>query len=408
MIGLGVGLSMRSIGAFFVYMTLGGLGSGPAFSTNETSIVDIMFLHQRATWIAVWSLVLMLGNFLPPVAAGYIVDSQGWTWCLIYLLIFLGLATLLLISTGEETLYVRDVRGLTPVESHVSAQRPTEPTQVSPDAKSPASEAPTRFTHHVSSTYELLPYISRLTLFRRNSSIKVSYFALILQPFRLMMLPAVVWAGFMVALGSFLTSIVFTTQAYFFSAPPYNFPPATLGLMYFALIIGMIIGTAWGGPFGDWFVLFLARRNGGILEPEQRLWVYLPVSLASAAGVLLYGVGASYGLHWIVSCIGLALMGFAIDAALPVAMGYALDCYDDLSGEIVQLTSFIRNAVAGALTFIIQPWVNYNGPRNTSIIIAMLLLVLNLSSIVFQIWGKRIRVKTKPVYRKLVEQKVYA
>ena len=407
MIGLGVGASMRSVGLFFVYMTLGGLGSGPAFSTNETSIVDIMFQHQRATWIAVWSLVLMLGNFLPPVAAGYIVDSQGWEWCLKYLLIFLGLATLLLIFTGEETLYVRHERDLAPVICNVSQRAGEEPIQVHGDAKSLPVEEPTKSSHHVSSTYDLLSYRQRVTFFRRDTSIKVSYFALILAPFRLMMLPAVVWAGLMVALGSFLTSIVFTTQAFFFSAPPYNFSPATLGLMYFALIIGMILGTLWGGPFGDWFVLFLARRNGGILEPEQRLWVFLPVSLTSAAGVILYGVGASYGLHWIVSCIGLVLMGFAIDAALPVAMGYALDCYDDLAGEIVQLTSFIRNAVAGALTFIIQPWVNYNGARNTSIIIAMLLLVLNLSSIIFQIWGKQIRSKTRTTYHNLVDKKVY-
>jgi MFS family permease len=154
-------------------------------------------------------------------------------------------------------------------------------------------------------------------------------------------------------------------------------------------------------------VLFLAKRNGGIFEPEQRLWVYHLVSVASAAGVIIYGVGASYGVHWIVPCIGLALIGFAMNAAIPIAMGYALDCYNDLSGEIVQLTNFLRNAIAGALTFVIQPWVNHNGARYTSVIIGLLLLAINLTSIVFQVWGKKFRANTAPRYRKLVEKEQY-
>jgi hypothetical protein len=96
-----------------------------------------------------------------------------------------------------------------------------------------------------------------------------------------------------------------------------------------------------------------------------------------------------------------------MNAAIPIAMGYALDCYDDLSGEIVQLTNFLRNAIAGALTFIIQPWVIHNGARDTSIIIGLLILAINLTTVAFQIWGKKFRAGSAARYRKFTEKEMY-
>ena len=34
-----------------------------------------------------------------------------------------------------------------------------------------------------------------------------------------------------------------------------------------------MIGLSYGARFGDWAVLKAAPRNGGIIEPEQRLWL---------------------------------------------------------------------------------------------------------------------------------------
>ncbi|KIW18236.1 hypothetical protein PV08_02524 [Exophiala spinifera] len=389
LVGVGVGLTMTDTGLFFAYMVLSGFGSGPAYSTNETSIVDIMFLHQRGTWLGIYCLVLLLGNFLPPVAAGYIVEAQGWQWCFKYLLIFMGVATILLVFGAEETLYVREEEGETS-PSETSAQHHQHP-----------------HDNGISTDHANATYLQRMTLFRRDTRIKLSYMALVFNPFRLMLFPAVVWASLMLSLATFMTSIVVTTQAGFFSAPPYNFGANALGLMYFAIIIGMVFGAILGGPLSDWIVAHLARRNDGVMEPEYRLWAYLPVPFTAATGILLYGVGASYGIHWVVPCIGLALIGFAMNAGAPISMAYAFDCYNELSGETVQLTNFVRNAVGGAITFVIQPWINQNGARNTSIIIAILVLVLNLSSVVFQIWGKTIRALTARRYKSLVEKAVY-
>ncbi|KAI1629310.1 major facilitator superfamily domain-containing protein [Exophiala viscosa] len=356
LVGLALGLAMKSIAFFYAYTALSGFGSGP--------VVDIMFLHQRGTWLGIYCLVLLVGNFLPPVAAGYIVDSQGWQWCFKYLLVFMSLATLLLVFGAEETLYVRDR------EQELASEQTAEQ----------QGSLETTAHHHIPTNHQKATYVQRMTLFRPDTRVRIGFWAFIISPFRLLLLPAIVWASVMLSLLTFMTSVVFTTQA------------RALGLMYFAVIIGMVFGTVLGGPFSDWIVLHLSRRNGGIMEPEYRLWAYLPVSFWAAALLILYGDGASYGVHWIVPCIGLTLIGLAMNAAAPVSMAYAFDCYNELSGETVQLTNFLRNAIGGAMTFVIQPW-------NTSITIAVLMFVLNLSS--------DMRIWTAGRYRRLVEKEVY-
>ena len=58
-------------------------------------------------------------------------------------------------------------------------------------------------------------------------------------------------------------------------------------------LIGAILGTIVGAPLNDQSILWLARRNGSIFEPEMRLWMGLPGSRVATAGVLTFGLGLS-------------------------------------------------------------------------------------------------------------------
>lgn len=75
------------------------------------------------------------------------------------------------------------------------------------------------------------------------------------------------------------------------SAAPYTFSAAIVGLSYVAPLIGTLIAGVTTGKLSDWYTLRLARRNGGLREPEQRLWgllIYCPII---AAGLALWGIG---------------------------------------------------------------------------------------------------------------------
>ena len=55
--------------------------------------------------------------------------------------------------------------------------------------------------------------------------------------------------------------------------PPWNFTAAQIGLMSLPPFIGTTIGSLMCGPLSDWLILYLARKIGGVFEPEMRLWV---------------------------------------------------------------------------------------------------------------------------------------
>ncbi|PGH07013.1 hypothetical protein GX51_02053 [Blastomyces parvus] len=399
LVGLIFGRMMTDIRLYMAYMIVAGFGSAPAYSTINVAFLDVSFLHQRGNAISIFMFVLVLGNFLPPLAAGYIADAQGWQWCLNYLLIFFGLVTLLFLFTADETSFARnDFRARNPMQHGLEPAQAQENKQAFADHDAEKVPGPLPESETPPPNDQPLSYLQRMTLFRRNHDVKIGYWRLAFSMFELTVLPAATWTSIQFSLGSFVVMLVLTTLASFFSVPPYNFSPSALGLMPLALLVGAVLGSLWGGVFTDWLILRISKKKGGVYEPETRLWAYLLMPFVGAGGVLLYGLGADNGLHWIVPCVGLGLLGFYLDASTPIAMGYALDSYPDLDDEIVQVSNFLRNIICGATTFGIQPWLDYNGVRDTIIIIAVLVFVINLSSVVFQIWGKQIRTKSSRRY----------
>ncbi|KAF9893472.1 hypothetical protein FE257_010784 [Aspergillus nanangensis] len=405
--GLLCGRFMADSRLYFAYQLVAGFGSAPAYSTIITSLLDVSFLHQRGSVLGLFGLFLMAGNFVPPIVAGYIVDKQGWPWCFNYLLIFFGVSSIILLVGAEESLFARDT-----FQTHNICGAEVARTSLIPEQSDPVENQcdKKQNTGTTSTTLDStsgdsrpfdtrrLSYRQKMTLYRQNPDVKAGYWRLTFAIFEVAMLPAAIWMSIMFSLSSFVVGVVLTTLALFFSAPPYNFNAATMGLMYLPILIGAVLGSVWGGPCTDWLLLRLSRRNEGIYEPEYRLWTYLLIPVVGAAGVLLYGVGAAQGLHWIVPCLGLVFIGVYLDASTPIAMGFALDCYPDLEDQVVQLSNFLRNVLGGAITFGLQPWITYSGAQNTIIIIATVVFMLNATSVGFQFWGKWVRSRSARKY----------
>lgn len=365
--------------------------------------------------ISMYGLTVIAGNFLPPLATGYIVDTQGWQWCFRYLLMFFGISTLLMAFAVEETAFLRESH-----HDHIVSNG--EPVKVAAapydactdlDAKPPTNIMTRASTSGSQSTPAGRPALSaeprhsywqRMSIYRHRETIKAGYWSIVFASFRLATLPAPVWASIQLVVTTFLVGVVMTTQAMLFSVAPYNFTTAQMGLMYIALLLGSLVGSYLGGPATDWLVILMAKRNGGIHEPEHRLLAWIPVPFLASGGTLLYGLGAYNQLHWTVPCIGLFLIGIYLNLSLPVCLGYAFDCYTSLEDETAQLTNTIRNVGGGVLTFAVQPWINASGVKNTTIAISVLVFFLHMSGLVFQLKGKAIRSRYAPTYYNLVER----
>lgn len=127
------------------------------------------------------------------------------------------------------------------------------------------------------------------------------------------------------------------------SAEPYNFSTTATGLMFLSALIGSIFGY-FTGVFADTIVVFLARRNGGVKEPEMRLWTLCISFIYAGLGYMLYGWAADFGLPWIAVAIGLGAMIAHQVSACSIATAYAMDCFPGVSHLMFTLCAlFLTN-----------------------------------------------------------------
>lgn len=136
------------------------------------------------------------------------------------------------------------------------------------------------------------------------------------------------------------------TSAILFATPieegGYGFSQNALGYLYFAPIVGAIIGEVFGHFFND----FVARRDvakhGGIFVPESRLRpVYLSAILL-IPGLVLIGQALEHHLHWAAIVMGWGMFVFGLMVASVAITVYALDSYPTASGEVSSLINFAR------------------------------------------------------------------
>ena len=76
------------------------------------------------------------------------------------------------------------------------------------------------------------------------------------------------------------------------------------GLTNLGGLVGIVLAMLVTGPLNDWGVVWIARRNRGVYEPEYRL-IFMLTMLFGVFGYVGWGVGSSQNMPWIgaVACI---------------------------------------------------------------------------------------------------------
>ena len=126
-------------------------------------------------------------------------------------------------------------------------------------------------------------------------------------------------------------TIMITVLSEYLYDPPYNFTSAGVGLMSIPGFIGGSIGLLICGPLSDWGILYLAKRNKGIYEPEMRLWVIAAFVPFVPAGLLVFGIGLANGSSWPVLAVGCGILAFGLSPANSIALTYLTDSYTNVS-----------------------------------------------------------------------------
>lgn len=229
-------------------------------------------------------------------------------------------------------------------------------------------------------------------------------FQIFLRPFLYFSLPAVVWSGFAFGLSLVWTNVMNATASSILSAKPYKFTPSQVGLTYLAPLLGSFISALYTGVLGDWWALRMARRNGGIMEAEHRLWLFGISCIAMPFALVLWGVGAAHHVHWFGIVVAIFVKGLQSSMTIAVSVTYTLDSYRDIAGEAIVTVILIRNTMSFAVNYGSTPWVTGMGLQNTFILAAVLSFLGFLTFLPMTIYGKRLREKSVDRYRRYVEQ----
>ncbi|KAH7323818.1 serine/threonine kinase 16 [Rhexocercosporidium sp. MPI-PUGE-AT-0058] len=382
--------------------------SGLASAVNEALIqitvewiADLFFVHQRGTMNGIYIIIVAIGNYLGPVASGYIANSQGWAWSFWWTGILFGIANVLMLFFYEETKYIGPIMtGLRQADesdpsqhtrpNHSGAAKEKETLGVDPV---PTVSHPTESSVLDNRNIPLKSYRERLPWFVSSPGSFASFIRHIYQPFQVMVLfPIVTFACFQYG------------TAISFCLPPYSFGTIAIGNLNIAPFIGFLLGAVFGGPVNDWLIIRLARRNKGIYEPEMRFHLYIIPVLAVTAGLLMYGLTLAKGMHWILPAVGSGIMSFGIAAMMDINLSYLIDAHKEILGDGMVAVTFVRNAIATVIVFVLPPWLKGMGTYNMFALIGVLALASGLMFVPMMMYGKRVRIACASRYARYAQK----
>lgn len=278
---------MQNTGDLLGTNVLSGLAGAVSESIVQMTIADLFFVHQRATMNAVYLVMVNVGTFLAPVAAGYCADSQGWRWIWWWTAIFLAITLVIMVFFYEETKYTLRIPSLRiRSDDGDDVQYPKDKQE---EAEQDLEQIPTQANGRTSEAYPKKTIRERLALRTLTPGGSRSYLGLVWEFVYLLRFPTVAYTALMYGTSLAWFSVILTTLSTYFTLPPYNFTPSGIGLLNLAPFIGSLIALIISAS-NDWIILQLAKRNRGIFEPEMRLWLALPGVVLAPAGLLLFGL----------------------------------------------------------------------------------------------------------------------
>lgn len=226
--------------------------------------------------------------YLGPVASGYIVDGQSWRWLYGWCAIGLGISFISIVFFYEDTKYIPTLTGRSTATNNTQAQEPVD------DGKDDFLTTVTTRSPTIDYTKPLKTYRQRMALLTTTPGSLSAFLRHIYQPFVVLFtIPSVFLISIIYSALLAWLSLILVTETAIFNMPPYNFSASAVGLLYLAGFTGSIFGALYGGPLSDWSIVYLAKRNGGIYEPEMRLYLSLFPMILGPGGIFLYGYTAT-------------------------------------------------------------------------------------------------------------------
>ncbi|KAL3464654.1 hypothetical protein BJX64DRAFT_286145 [Aspergillus heterothallicus] len=158
-----------------------------------------------------------------------------------------------------------------------------------------------------------------------------------------------------------------------------------------APLIGTALGTVIGGWLCDFSSRLMAARNHGVYEPEFRLPVMLPATVAMAASAFGLGAATAHGLSAIAWGVFMAIVNFAVGMGCTGIVAYTNDLCGERAGDGFGLARVAKSAFAFGLSLVFNDFVSESGVLVFFATFGAVRVGVMLSTVPLYIWGKRIR-----------------
>lgn len=308
---------------FTAFRTLQGFVATSPQVVGLSVVHDLFFFHERARKVNIWAFTFLFGAFFGPMMASFILQKVDWKADFGILAGWYGFSAILVALCGEETLYDRE------------------------KGRSPTAGA---------SRISLLLGIAGMRSEGKNSMWEVTRHLVSVGLKPQLLAPCI----FILVLFTWAIGIV-TTVSQFVLPPPYLLSPTKDSLLYFAPIVGGIVGEFWGHFFNDFLAKLYIKTHNGRYSPENRLWgAYVPCAFGVCA-MVLYGQSISKALPVVAIGAAWSFMVFAEVTATTAISAYLLDIFPHHAALASAWLNFWRTTGGFCVTYFQTQWVAKTG-----------------------------------------------
>ncbi|KAF2677973.1 MFS general substrate transporter [Lentithecium fluviatile CBS 122367] len=175
----------------------------------------------------------------------------------------------------------------------------------------------------------------------------------------------------------------------------YGWSAGLSGLVYFGMVAGELIAFA---------VIFLTNpsyvkkldANDNVPIPEWRLPIAMIGAPLFAAGLFWFGwTGYSGTVHWIVPVLSGLFTGFGIFSIFLSLLNYIVDSYLMFAASAIAANTFMRSLFGGIFPLFATYMFNGMGIQWASTLLGCVAVVCIPMPVVFYLYGKKIRAKSK-------------
>ncbi|KAJ9610631.1 hypothetical protein H2200_005408 [Cladophialophora chaetospira] len=216
------------------------------------------------------------------------------------------------------------------------------------------------------------------------------------QTFTVLLFPNVFWAMCLNGLTLGVNIAIGTTYGGIVTGAPYNWPDRSASYVNIGQIVTALVALPLLGYGSDALIKWMAKRNNGIHEPENRIIPLVAPIIVGIFTAVLYGQAATHPeqYHWFVYVWGIGGYFFTFVGANIVAITYLLDSYPARSGPILIVICAFRGIISFGVSYGIAPFIDTAGYDGAFGAFGGLTAAFGLLAIPIFIWGKKIRAFT--------------